>query len=68
MNEPTYETPVNRFVPQYWPVGNGSSSSRTRIENDDRMLTIQIDGIHNGRTVHYHQSLNIADMHYCQRE
>lgn len=44
------------------------SPLRTRIENDDRMLTIQIDGIYNGRTFHYHQSLNIADIHYCQRE
>ena len=43
------------------------SPLRTRIENDNRVLTIQIDGIHNGRVIHYHQSFDVANMYYWQR-
>ncbi|MFD2573037.1 hypothetical protein ACFSUS_20515 [Spirosoma soli] len=39
-----------------------SSRVKTRISDDGRILSIQIDGFSDRRTIHYNRSFNVVDM------
>lgn len=47
---------------------SSSSALRTRIVNDDQTLSIQIEGINNGRKIHYRQAYDVAGMNLLQKE
>ncbi|CAN5428084.1 hypothetical protein BH09BAC4_BH09BAC4_10470 [soil metagenome] len=44
-----------------------ASSVRTRISDDNQTLSIQIDGVKNGQTIHYNQRFNVAGMNALQK-
>lgn len=44
-----------------------ASNLRTRISDDNRTLSIQIDGFKNGEMIHYNQRFNVAGMNTLQK-
>ncbi|GAB4029923.1 hypothetical protein [Spirosoma jeollabukense] len=44
-----------------------ASNLKTRISDDNRTLSIQIDGYKNGKTIHYNQRFNVAGMNALQK-
>lgn len=44
------------------------SSLRTRIADDEKTLSIQIDGFTNSRKVHYDRTFDVAGMNYLQKD
>jgi len=45
-----------------------ASNLKTRISDDAKTLSIQIDGSNNGRSIHYHQTFDVAGMNALQKE
>lgn len=45
-----------------------ASNLRTRISDDAKTLSIQIDGSNNGRVIHYRQTFDVAGMNALQKE
>ncbi|HEX9958532.1 MAG TPA: hypothetical protein VGA96_14805 [Fibrella sp.] len=44
------------------------TSIRKRIADDEKTLSIQIDGVQNGQPVHYDRSFDVAGMNRLQKE
>lgn len=44
------------------------TSLRKRITDDEKIRSIQVDGVQNGRPVHYYRSFDVAGMNRLQRE
>lgn len=45
-----------------------STSLRTRISDDQKTLSIRIDGSHNGRKIHFNQAFDVSDMSALRKE
>jgi hypothetical protein len=45
-----------------------SSSLRTRISDDERTLSIRIDGNQNGRKIHFNQAFDVSKMSNLRKE
>lgn len=44
------------------------TSLRKRIADDEKTLSIQIDGVQNGKTIHFNRSFDVAGMNRLQKE
>lgn len=47
---------------------SAATSICKRIADDEKTLSIQIDGVQNGRPVHYYRSFDVAGMNRLQKE
>ena len=45
-----------------------ASRLETRIVDDGKLLSIQIDGLQNGRKIHYQRIFDVANMNHLQKE
>lgn len=50
------------------PQRSGASTLRTRISDDNRTLSIQLDGNQNGRKIQFSQTFDVAGMNPVQKE
>jgi hypothetical protein len=50
------------------PLRSIASTLRTRISDDTRTLSIQLDGSQDGRKIHFSQTFNVAGMNAVQKE
>ncbi len=44
------------------------SSLRMRISDDEKMLSIRIDGTRNGRKIHFNRAFDVSDMSAVRKE
>ncbi|KAA9349897.1 hypothetical protein [Larkinella humicola] len=44
------------------------SSLRTRISDDEKTLSIRIDGTQNGRKIHFNRAFDVSDMSALRKE
>lgn len=56
------------FVGCYTLAQAAPTSLRKRIVDDEKTLSIQVDGVLTGRQIHYRQTFNVAGMNRLQKE
>ncbi|WP_421827344.1 hypothetical protein [Larkinella sp.] len=49
-------------------VAMAQSSLRMRISDDEKTLSIRIDGTRNGRKIHFNQAFDVSDMSTLRKE
>ena len=56
------------FVSSFTLTQAAPTSLRKQIVDDEKTLSIQVDGVSAGRQIHYRQTFNVAGMNRLQKE